>query len=188
MRFCYVVMLLSFAGPSQAEYAQRLLLEDVASTHIDHGCADPGHTDFKLLAPYWYKGKDGKVWTVPAGYVVNGGSIPQAAWSIIGGPWSGKFRNATVIHDYLACERISTSDYVHRLFLEGMIESGVPKVKAWVMYKAVLVGGSDWSDVPGYVPQEPRPVRSGSLEKLQEFLENNDISLEELEALELDEL
>jgi len=187
MYYRSLLSLLLLATSAQAEYAERLILEDVAASHVDHGCADPGHTDFKLLAHYWYKGPDGKVWTVPAGYVVNGGSIPQAAWSIIGGPWSGKFRNATVIHDYLACERIATSEYVHRLFLDGMLESGVSQVKAWVMYKAVLVGGADWSDVPGFIAQDPRPVDPEALEKLQEFLENNEVSLEELEALELDD-
>lgn len=174
--------------PVHAEYAERLLLEDVAATHVDHGCADPGHTDFKLLADYWYKDDQGNVWTVPRGYVVNGGSIPKAAWSLVGGPWSGKYRNATVIHDYFACERISTSKIVHKLFLDAMLESGVSKSKAWIMYKAVLVGGADWSDVPGYVGREARVVEEIDLLKLQDFLEGNEISIEELENLDLDDL
>lgn len=184
----YTCCLILANSTAAAKYADRLLLEDVAATHVDFGCADPGHTDFKLLAPYWYEGKDGKRWTVPSGYVVNGGSIPQAAWSFIGGPWSGKYRNATVIHDYLACERIATSEYVHQLFLDGMLESGVPRIKAWIMYKAVLVGGGVWSDVPGFVGQDPTPVAPGELEKLEDYLENNDLTLEELESLELDSL
>jgi Protein of unknown function (DUF1353) len=43
---------------------------------------------------------------VPAGAIVGGASIPQVFWSIIGGPFEDKYREASVIHDYY-CEQKS---------------------------------------------------------------------------------
>src|SRR5947209_4848318 len=41
----------------------------------------------------------GAVWIAPAGSHVDGASIPRAFWGIIGGPFEGKYRNASVLHD-----------------------------------------------------------------------------------------
>jgi hypothetical protein len=55
---------------------------------------------FKLLSEYKYKDSKGTIWIVPEGVIVDGASVPTPLWSIIGSPWSGKYRNASVIHDY----------------------------------------------------------------------------------------
>ena len=58
----------------------------------------------RLLAPFTYVDPKGVEWTAPAGWVIDGASIPVFAWSIIGGPYNGKYRNASVIHD-VACDQ-----------------------------------------------------------------------------------
>ena len=40
-----------------------------------------------------------KTWTAPKGAKVDGASIPQLFWTPIGGPFEGKYRYASVIHD-----------------------------------------------------------------------------------------
>src|SRR5579859_5068431 len=53
-----------------------------------------------LLAPFGYVDPAGKKWETPADWTVDGASIPWPLWSIIGSPWTGKYREASVIHDY----------------------------------------------------------------------------------------
>jgi hypothetical protein len=100
----------------------------------------------RLIEPFEFIGPNGRRWPVPAGTVVDGASIPQAFWSIIGGPFEGAYRPASVIHDYY-CE-IRTRPYrdVHRAFYDGMLTSGVKDAKAWLMYQAVERFGPSWAD------------------------------------------
>jgi hypothetical protein len=39
-------------------------------------------------------------WDVPKGAIVDGASIPQPLWSIIGGPFEGRYRDASIVHDW----------------------------------------------------------------------------------------
>lgn len=184
-----VAVLVSLANPLHAEFSKRLLLEDVAHLYVNSAASDPGHTEFKLLADYSYTDKQGDVWTVPAGYVVNGASIPRAVWASVGGPWSGKYRNASVVHDYLTGERISTSKIVHRLFYEGMIHSGVSKARARIMYAAVVVGGGKWSDVPGFTgTEEPSDITPEQLEKLSDLVINRGLGPDEIDGLSIEDI
>jgi hypothetical protein len=59
----------------------------------------PDGRSMRLLAPFTYTDPNGAVWEAPAGAVVDGASIPRFAWSVTGGPFTGKYRNASVIHD-----------------------------------------------------------------------------------------
>ena len=52
-----------------------------------------------LLNELRYTDPYGEVWVAPAGSRVDGASIPRAFWSVIGGPFEGKYRNASVLHD-----------------------------------------------------------------------------------------
>lgn len=99
---------------------------------------------FKLLAQYRYADSKNTLWSVPKGTVVNGASIPPYLWSIIGGPWEGKYRNASVIHDYFFDQKQYDSDRVHWVFYDAMLTSGVNPLKAKVMYFAVLRFNPAW--------------------------------------------
>ena len=155
----FVFLLISVANVfAQGKFVGELQLKDVASKYINSGKYDPGWTEFELTKPYSYKDRRGKVWTVPAGTVVNGASIPQAVWSGIGGPWSGKYRNAAVLHDYMVEERIKSSDFVHRVFFEAMEDSGVGWTLRQTIYLAVKSFGPQWEDASGFIqPQIVRP-------------------------------
>lgn len=178
-----------YSASSHAEFAPRLLLEDVAARYGESGPFDPGHTEFKLLKDYWYIDSAGRKWTVPKGYVVNGASIPKAVWSVVGGPWSGKYRNAAVIHDYLTGEKISTSEIVHRLFYDSMRESGVSLVRARLMYAAVVVGGGVWSDVAGFTgAADPIELSEEQLEALELKIVTEDLSADTIRKLTIDDL
>lgn len=151
------VVLVCLGGLASAQrFEGRLILEDVAFEFSDSGPYDPGHTEFRLVEPYVYIAADGRRFTVPAGAIVNGASIPQPVWSWIGGPWSGAYRNAAVLHDFM-CEQPSiSSEQTHALFLEAMLASGVEPRIARVMHRAVLLGGPRWDMVDGVAVQRDR--------------------------------
>lgn len=76
--------------------------------------------------------------------MVNGASIPKRVWDLVGGPWSGKYRNASVIHDWMCQTQAESWQVTHALFKEAMLTSGVDPLKADVMYAAVILGGPRW--------------------------------------------
>jgi len=98
----------------------------------------------RLLEPFAYVSHSGTRWDVPQGSVVDGASIPKFAWSIIGGPFEGPYREASVIHDVACVEKTRPWQDVHAVFYEAMRESGVGPIKAKVMYAAVYHFGPRW--------------------------------------------
>jgi len=107
----------------------------------------PGDRQMTLTKKFAYTDAAGTIWRVPDGTVVDGASIPQAFWSVIGGPLEGPYRRASIVHDYFCVDRSEPWQQVHRMFYEAMLAAGTPKVKAKVMYYAVLVGGPRWEKV-----------------------------------------
>jgi hypothetical protein len=100
--------------------------------------------DMTLVEPFAYVDPRDARWDAPAGAVVNGASIPRAFWSLIGGPFEGQFRNASVVHD-VACEaRDREWRQVHRMFYEACRCGGVAVAKAKAMYYAVWHFGPRW--------------------------------------------
>lgn len=107
---------------------------------------DPAGRHMKLVQPFAYIDPEGTRWDVPAGAIVDGASIPQPAWNFIGGPFEGRYRAPSVIHDWYCDVRTKPWKSVHRMFWEGMLDAGVDDFKAKVMYYAVYYGGPRWDD------------------------------------------
>lgn len=105
--------------------------------------ADP-RPIFELTKKYEFKDPNGLLWTVPANKKVDGASIPPAFWSFIGGPFSGRYINASVIHDYYCDEKTRTEHDTHRNFYYGMRANGVSEWKAKFMHWVVATFGPKW--------------------------------------------
>lgn len=105
---------------------------------------DANGRSMTLQAPYAFRDRACHLWRVPKGAAVDGASIPRWLWSVVGGPWDGAYRNASVIHDWHCVERTRPWRAVHRVFFDGMIASGVGSKKAKMMYLAVYYGGPRW--------------------------------------------
>jgi hypothetical protein len=112
---------------------------EVIAKWLDDGRVMELQSDFSYVDP------SGASWLAPKGAKVDGASIPPAAWSLIGGPFEGRYRNASVIHDVACQKKDRPWQEAHRMFYDAMLTSGVPSLKARVMYAAVLVGGPKWS-------------------------------------------
>ena len=98
----------------------------------------------KILQPFIFIDPHNVEWLVPVGSLVDGASIPKAFWSLIGGPFEGKYRDASVIHDIACDEKRRTWESVHEAFYNAMRASGVDPLKAKVMYAAVNYFGPRW--------------------------------------------
>ncbi|MGB7623659.1 MAG: DUF1353 domain-containing protein [Terriglobia bacterium] len=98
----------------------------------------------KLLEPFAYIDPVGSKWDAPKGWIVDGASIPQIAWSVIGGPFEGPYRNASVIHDVACDQKQRPWRDVHRAFYTAMLAAGVDPIKAKIMYGAVYQFGPRW--------------------------------------------
>jgi len=101
----------------------------------------------KLTEPFAYIDPAGQRWDAPAGSIVDGASIPQIAWSFTGGPFEGKYRDASVIHDVACVQHQRDWQQVHLAFYTAMLASGVERLKAKIMYGAVYQFGPRWPTV-----------------------------------------
>ena len=97
-----------------------------------------------LLNELRYTDPDGIVWIAPAGTVVDGASIPRSLWTFMGGPFEGKYRNASVLHDVAYEQQNRPWDVCDRMFYNAMRCSGVGAVEAGTMYYSLLKFGRHW--------------------------------------------
>jgi len=99
-----------------------------------------------LIQSFEYIAPNGLHWDAPSGSVVDGASIPQFAWSIIGGPFEGKYRDASVLHDVACDKKERRWQDVHYMFYTAMLAAGVSTAKAKIMYAAVYHFGPRWPE------------------------------------------
>ena len=101
----------------------------------------------EVLNDFTYEDPALKHWTTPAGWKVDGASIPRALWTIVGSPFTGDYRRASVVHDYYCDVRTEPSDAVHLMFYNACRADGVGVVAANTLYYGVLAGGPSWQTV-----------------------------------------
>ena len=78
-----------------------------------------------------YEDMHGKLWQVPSGFIHDYASIPRIFWPIL--PAHGNYDFPAILHDY-------THD--DKLFYEAMVDEGVERWVARIMYQAVALDGS----------------------------------------------
>ena len=133
--------------------------------------------DMALVEPFAYVDAAEVRWDAPAGAVVNGASIPRPFWSLIGGPFEGRFRNASVVHDVACVERIRPWRQVHRMFYEACRCGRVGIVKAKTMYYAVYHFGPRWRvDGRTLRDETPPPPSAREVAAIEAFFRTHDVS------------
>src|SRR5439155_1031595 len=105
---------------------------------------NPDGRTMTLLTELSYTDPNGLIWDAPAGSVVDGASIPRYLWSIMGGPFEGKYRNASVLHDVAYGEHKRPWWDCDRMFYNAMRCSGVSIGEAKTMYYALYKFGRHW--------------------------------------------
>jgi len=133
--------------------------------------------DMELKAVFSYIDPDNKQWTAKIGDVVNGASIPPLLWGgLLGSPFVGDYRRATVLHDVACDKQTEPSAAVHRMFYHAMLCDGVRQAKAYKIYKAVDWFGPDW----GAERKPKTALQEQTIENLDRLEEAIEKALEEL--------
>ncbi len=104
----------------------------------------PDGRTMQLTKELTYTDSYGFKWIAPKFAKVDGASIPRFFWRIIGGPLTGKYRRASVIHDTYCKNKNIPHKHVHKMFREAMLSDGVIPAKANLMYCAVKWFGPKW--------------------------------------------
>jgi DNA/RNA endonuclease G (NUC1) len=143
-----------------------------------------------LLAPLSYVDPIETSWSVPVGAWLDGASIPQPFWSIIGGPFEGRYREASIVHDHYCIVRNRPWRDTHRMFYEGMLCRGVSSFKAKMMYYAVYRFGPRWGEVSSEgiaeLPPVPAPLTDSAAASILDDakrIASEDLDLEAIEQL-----
>ena len=106
---------------------------------------DDGRT-MELLEDFSFVDAKGTSWQAPAGSIVNGASIPRILWPVVGSPFAGRYRRASVLHDVACQKRTRPWKKVHKMFYQAMRADKTQKAKAKQMYKAVRMFGPRWDE------------------------------------------
>lgn len=143
-----------------------------------------------------YTDPNGVVWVAPAGSVVDGASIPRYLWSILGGPFEGQYRNASVLHDVAYGQHKRPWQDCDRMFYYAMRCSGVNAVEAKTMFYAVYKFAHHWKfpikrgrpvkyegQMVARAEPIPRavPVIPVQINQARDWINNTDPSLEQIE-------
>ena len=112
----------------------------------------------RLVEPFEFTDPDGLVWSVPAGAPIDGASIPRPLWTIVGSPFVGAYRRATVIHDYYCDTKERGWRETHLVFYDAMLTSGVGSTRAKQMFAAVYNFGPRWELAPPTKGASGEPV------------------------------
>ncbi|NUU34671.1 DUF1353 domain-containing protein [Pseudomonas sp. C2B4] len=107
----------------------------------------PGHTRWEVIRPLVYRTSDGRQVVVPVGYLSDLASVPHVARRIVD-PQTPQARRPSVVHDHIythLSHRFSKVE-ADRIFYDALREEGMATPLAWLMWKAVRIGGrGTWS-------------------------------------------
>jgi hypothetical protein len=143
---------------------------DVDTRWLVHGGAD---REMELLSEFAFVDSAGYRWAAHAGEKVDGASIPDQVWSaVVGTPFIGDYRRASVVHD-VACERHEkTSREAHRMFYEAMLADGTEKGRALLFYTAVRLFGPQWDQQLGFRPMLAHRAQDIDFDRLEAALDD----------------
>jgi len=150
-----------------------------------------------LLRDFVFVEPNGTTWTAKAAHkpprdgdlVIDGATIPPVFWSVIGGPYEGLYRNASIVHDAECVEPHKHRwQEVHRMLYRASLARGSSELTAKLVFGAVWHFGPRWP-WPAE-PLTPRTIdRAGdALRLIVHILKNPQITLPAIEALSSESL
>lgn len=102
--------------------------------------------EMMLTRRFVFVDSQGETWIASAGCTIDGASIPPELWSLVGSPFTGDYRRASVLHDVACQQQLKPARDVHRMFYEAMLCDGVEPDRALIMYAAVRLFGPSWGN------------------------------------------
>jgi Protein of unknown function (DUF1353) len=150
-----------------------------------------------LLRDFTFVEPSGTTWIATAAHkppsegdlTIDGASIPPVFWSIVGGPYEGLYRNASIVHD-AECTPPHKHRWqeVHRMFYRASRAGGTSEMTAKLIFAAVWHFGPRWQFAAESF--SPRTLeRFGDAHRLIAYIAKNpEISLADIEGLSSDSL
>ena len=146
-----------------------------------------------LQEAFYFIDDDGTKWEVPVNAEINGATIPDELWSVVGAPYVGTYRKASVVHDYHVGEG-NNPDVTHahrrkadKMFYQACRAEGSGWAFARTLYLGVSLGS--WSAAVSRTFTRTKSIKSNQtpdiLDKYNEMAQKLD-SFEEddFDALE----
>jgi len=195
MRFLFFIfVVLAFAGcagdkqPAWVRFAQKKPNKfGHYSGYVEARWENDGR-NMTLLSELRYTDPQGVIWIAPAGSVVDGASIPRSLWSLMGGPFEGKYRNASVLHDVAYDQKNRPHEVCDRMFYNAMRCSGVSAVEAGTMYYALRKFGHHWKapkaepvKIGDEIVARAEPVNQGDINSTRDWIRDSDPNLQQIE-------
>lgn len=98
--------------------------------------------NMELLEDFAFIENSGKEWRAKAGEIIDGASIPRAFWTIVGAPYAGDYRRASILHDVAV--RASTGWRSRRradkMFYRACRTGGCSRRDSIILYIGVRIG------------------------------------------------
>jgi hypothetical protein len=108
--------------------------------------SDANDRNMQVVDDFTFTDRHDHVWRTPAGCIVDGASIPRALWTLVGSPYTGHYRRASVVHDK-ACEDAKNAPdptaarlAADRMFFEACLAGGCKWFEAAYLYVGVRIG------------------------------------------------
>lgn len=128
----------------------------------------------RLLADFSFTDPAGTTWLTPKDYVVDGASIPRALWTLVGSPYTGDYRRASIVHDKACDDAVNNSTArraADRMFYHACRTGGCSIEDATLLYVGVRIGGV-WPLVPSWsmlatAPDGPRREKTPAEQRIE---------------------
>lgn len=129
----------------------------------------------RLLENFWFLDPMGQKWEAHKGDKVDGASIPRALWTLVGSPYTGDYRRASIVHD-CACVNAGSNAAkrraADRMFYHACRTGGCSIWQATLLYIGVRIGAvlsyvDAWQGAAATSPAGPRIRRTEAEDRLE---------------------
>jgi V8-like Glu-specific endopeptidase len=110
--------------------------------------------NMQMVEQFSFIDRRGKTWIAPTGSIINGASIPESLWSIVGSPFVGDYRRASIVHD-IACQEATNRKArraADRMFFQACRAGGCSRRESIVLYVGVRIGA--WWRYKAFLKEE----------------------------------
>jgi hypothetical protein len=99
----------------------------------------------RLLERFSFRDPANKDWHAKADAVIDGASIPRPLWTLVGSPFTGDYRRASIVHD-VACQEAGSDKAkrraADRMYFHACRAGGCSAWEATIQYLGVRVGAA----------------------------------------------
>jgi hypothetical protein len=129
----------------------------------------------RLIEDFWFRDPRGKKWEAHKDDEVDGASIPRALWTLVGSPYTGDYRRASIVHDRACVDAGSNAAKrraADRMFYHACRTGGCSIWQATLLYIGVRVGATlpyvdAWQGAAATSPAGPRIRRTEAEDQLE---------------------